>query len=93
MSVTASYSYDAGQRFMVSYDTPAIIAQKSQFIRQQGLGGGMWWESSSDKTGADSLVSTFVNSVGGVGALDQSANVLSFPASKYDNVRSGFANN
>ncbi|KAH7067092.1 endochitinase 1 precursor [Paraphoma chrysanthemicola] len=93
MSVTASYSYDAGQRFMVSYDTPDVIAKKSQFIREQGLGGGMWWESSSDKKGDQSLISTFVKSVGGVGALDQSPNVLSFPASKYDNLRAGMPNN
>lgn len=57
-SVTASYSYDAGQRFMISYDTPEIIAKKTQFIRDQGLGGGMFWESSSDKKGDDSLIST-----------------------------------
>jgi chitinase len=31
----------------------------------------------------------FVNNVGGISALDQSANVLSFPASKYDNMRAG----
>jgi chitinase len=35
----------------------------------------------------------FVNTVGGVGALDQSANLLSFPASKYDNLRAGMPNN
>lgn len=92
-SVTASYSYDAGQRFMVSYDTPEVVAKKTQFIREQGLGGGMWWESSADKDGAESLITTFVNNVGGIGALDQSPNVLSFPASKYQNMREGFPNN
>ncbi|KAF2844113.1 glycoside hydrolase family 18 protein [Plenodomus tracheiphilus IPT5] len=58
----------------------------------QGLGGVMWWESSSDKKGADSLISIFVNNVGGISALDQSANLLSFPQSKYENLRGGFPN-
>ncbi|KAJ4373802.1 Chitinase 4 [Neocucurbitaria cava] len=93
MSVTASYSYDAAQRFMVSYDTPEIVAKKASYITAQGLGGAMYWESSSDKTGADSLIATFVKSVGGVSALDQSANTLTYPQSKYQNMRDGFPNN
>jgi chitinase len=57
-SITASWCYDPIKRFMVSYDTPDVIAKKSQFIREQGLGGGMWWESSSDSKGDKSLIST-----------------------------------
>jgi chitinase len=58
LDLVASWSYDAVNSEMISYDTPAIIAKKAQLIHQQGLGGGMWWESSSDKKGADSLIST-----------------------------------
>jgi chitinase len=56
--LVASWSYDAVKGEMISYDTPAIVTKKAQLIRQQGLGGGMWWESSTDKKGADSLIST-----------------------------------
>jgi hypothetical protein len=56
--VLASWSYDAAQRTMVSFDTPEIVARKAALIQQMGLGGAMYWESSADKKGADSLVST-----------------------------------
>jgi chitinase len=58
MDLVASWSYDPAQRTMISYDTPEVIARKSQIITQMGLGGGMWWESSSDKKGDGSLIST-----------------------------------
>ena len=56
--ITASWSYDAGKREMVSYDTPGVIEKKAGFIKAQGLGGSMFWESSADKSGGESLIST-----------------------------------
>jgi chitinase len=58
LDLVASWSYDDTKYEMISYDTPAIITKKVQLIHQKGLGGGMWWESSADKKGADSLIST-----------------------------------
>lgn len=92
--VGASWCHDKAKT-MVSYDNVQVGEIKANFIRHNGLSGGMWWESSGDKGGksaakADgSLIGTFVDTVGGVGALDQSPNNLDFPESKFDNLRAG----
>lgn len=54
----AAYSYDPNKRMMVSYDTPSITKEKADYIKRKKLGGGMWWEASSDKTGSNSLIVT-----------------------------------
>lgn len=54
----ASYSFDPAQRMMVSYDTPEVAKKKAAYIMSNGLGGGMWWESSGDKSDAESLITT-----------------------------------
>lgn len=92
----ASWAYDPSSRTMVSYDTLEIGEMKAGFVKRQGLGGGMWWESSGDKGGqaadkADgSLLGAFVDCVGGLQALDDSPNALEYPESMYDNLREGF---
>ena len=52
----ATYSYDSNAKMMVSYDTPAMAGEKASWVKTMGLGGAMWWESSSDKTGPESLI-------------------------------------
>lgn len=52
----AAYSYDPNKRVMISYDTPSITKIKADYIKDKSLGGGMWWETSSDKKGSDSLI-------------------------------------
>ncbi|KAI9822110.1 MAG: Endochitinase B1 [Thelocarpon impressellum] len=89
----ATYSLDPAQRLLVSYDTPALAADKARYIVERGLGGGMWWESSGDKPAGDprSLISTVVKGFGGAQTgLEQSPNVLSYPQSRYENLRKGF---
>ena len=90
--VGASWSYDKEKRVMVSYDNKKVVQQKARFVREKGLGGGMWWESSADrKIGEGSLIETFVDGVGGRQILDQTQNCLDYPESKYENLRKGFA--
>jgi chitinase len=74
----ASWSYDAQKKVMVTFDTVGMVERKADFVREMGLGGGMWWESSGDRAvGEGSLVEAFVTRSGGVERL-------------YENVRKGF---
>lgn len=38
------WTYDPTKREHVSFDTPNSAAAKARYIRDQGLGGCMWWE-------------------------------------------------
>ncbi|KAL8941208.1 MAG: hypothetical protein Q9216_002385 [Gyalolechia sp. 2 TL-2023] len=84
--VGASWSYDEGARVMVSYDTLEMAKEKVDFVKERGLGGGMWWESSADKRDDGSLIGTVVK---GLKHMDRSSNSLEYPESKYDNLRDG----
>lgn len=84
---------------MISYDTPEIARQKSNYITSKGLGGAMWWETSSDHSptgpnGERSLIKTVVDTWGGPTSarLESSKNNLGFPGSKYDNLKAGMPN-
>lgn len=44
----------------------------------------MFWELSTDRTGADSLVSV---AAGALGSLDSTPNHISYPNSKWDNLK------
>ncbi|TPX14778.1 uncharacterized protein E0L32_005173 [Thyridium curvatum] len=88
----ASYCYDQGKRTLVSYDTVDMARKKAEFIKERGLGGGMWWESSADKEGSDSLIGNVVEVFGGSGALKGEENCIEYPQTKYDNLRGGFPN-
>lgn len=56
--IGASWTYDREARVMVSYDNLEMAKKKVDFIKRGGLGGAMWWESSADKAGDQSLIDT-----------------------------------
>lgn len=89
----ASYCYHQGLRKLVSYDTVPMARQKAEYIKERRLGGGMWWESSADKEGAESLIGNVVEVLGGCHGLRWDDNCISYPRTKYDNLRDGFPNN
>gem|GEM_PF-6817652 len=82
----ASYSWDAAKQELISYDTVEVGRQKAKWIEDMNLGGAMWWESSADKNGGESLIENVVEVLGG--CLQQTANNVEFPDSPYANVRS-----
>jgi chitinase len=87
----ASWSYDRQKKLMVTFDTVRVVERKADFVREWGLGGAMWWESSGDRpVGEGSLVEAFVRRSGGVERLEREKNELSFPDSKYENLRNAF---
>ncbi|KAF9524949.1 glycoside hydrolase superfamily [Crepidotus variabilis] len=83
-----SYSYDSAKKELVSYDTPNIVKLKTDYIKAKGLAGSMFWELSTDKVGSQSLIQASAN---GLGTLDQTQNHISFPNSKWDNIRNNMA--
>ncbi|TDZ61460.1 Endochitinase 42 [Colletotrichum trifolii] len=89
--VVASYSYDAAARELVSYDTPDAVRDKVRYALDNGLGGSMFWEASGDRTDGESLIAASYAALGGPGGVDRSENLLRYPDSQYDNIRSGMA--
>ncbi|KAH8645701.1 ThEn42 [Xylariales sp. PMI_506] len=84
----ATYSYDNTTEELISFDTPGMIKKKVEFLQSRGLAGSMFWEASGDRNDSESLV---LASYQTLGKLKSSVNLLSYPNSTYDNIRSGLA--
>lgn len=52
----ASYSHDNATKTLVTYDTLAVAQRKAHYIKQNNLGGAMWWELSGDRQDERSIV-------------------------------------
>lgn len=91
----ATYCYDAEKRVLVTYDTVEMARKKAGWIKKQGLGGAMWWESSADRSVEASIIWNVVDVLGGASGegMEQRENCLEYPESKYDNLRKGFPDN
>ena len=93
----ASYCHDGGKLggkgTMVSFDTPAVAQYKAEWVKSQGLGGVMWWESSGDKQGEESVITKVVDTMGGSSgaSVEQKQNTIDYPESKWENLRKGFS--
>ncbi|KFY02572.1 hypothetical protein O988_02071 [Pseudogymnoascus sp. VKM F-3808] len=87
----SSFSYNHKTREMISYDNFGVANQKACYIVSNGLGGAMWWESSGDRAGSGSLIRAVAAILGGYNrsTLAWSPNLLSYPDSKYANLRGG----
>jgi len=97
----ASWSYDRQKRELITYDNEEVGRIKGQYIKNERLGGSMFWELSGDKgsnrdgmeTGpgktpqpGNSLVRVVKDAMG---PLEKSQNCLSYTGSKFDNMRKG----
>ncbi|GJN81786.1 chitinase 1 [Purpureocillium lilacinum] len=80
------YTYDSSTQELISYDPPDMIKTKVTYLKGLGLGGSMFWEASSDKKGADSLIKASKSSLG---QIDSTQNCLTYPNSQYDNIKKG----
>lgn len=85
----ASYSYDESKRMFVTYDTVPMAKDKTWYIKNHHLGGAMWWETSGDKKGNESIIRNVVGSLGGLHALHRHENCLEYPYSEWENLRDG----
>lgn len=92
-AVGGSFSYDAKNKYLVSYDTPEIARLKALYVRAMQLGGIAWWDVSMDRNDDASLIHGTVSAFGGTGGLEKSLNNLHYPTSEYANLKAGFPDN
>ncbi|KIK63096.1 carbohydrate-binding module family 5 protein [Collybiopsis luxurians FD-317 M1] len=78
-----SYSYDSSKKELVTYDTPTIAKLKAQYIASKGMAGAIQDSSISSTSLIQNVLTEF-------SSLDQTRNHISFPDSKWDNLKTNF---
>ncbi|KAH5214995.1 hypothetical protein HBI62_181820 [Parastagonospora nodorum] len=88
----ATYSYDNSTAVLVSYDTVDMALAKVKYIKQNKLGGAMWWEVSGDRNDSGSIISNVVREMSGADGrgIESKPNWIYYPDSQFDNVKGGF---
>lgn len=70
----SAWCYDCNRQLFISFDNIDSMKVKAQYVCQNKLGGGMWWDSAGDvKDPNRSLIRTFVNELG-VDKLEKCSN-------------------
>ncbi|KJZ69895.1 Chitinase 1 [Hirsutella minnesotensis 3608] len=80
------YSYDSSTKELISFDTPEMVKNKVTYLKGLGLGGSMFWEASGDRNDGGSLIKASYQALRGI---ESSQNWLSYPDSRYDNIKQG----
>lgn len=84
--IGATWSYDPATKEFVSYDDAKSAAQKFDYVKSKGLAGVFTWTAGQDKASAAD------GSITGLAAqklepLQQAQNLLTFPASPWQNLQ------
>ncbi|KAF1843942.1 glycoside hydrolase family 18 protein [Cucurbitaria berberidis CBS 394.84] len=89
----ATFSYDNSTGMFISYDTLNMALRKVDYIKQNKLGGAMWWEVSGDRTDKGSIITNVVRGLGGSdgSGIESSSNWLAYPDSQYDNIKNAYS--
>lgn len=84
----SAYCYDRQKRYAVVYDNEETVRIKAEYVQENELGGGMWWEASTDApiNSSRSLVGSFGSTINH--QLNKKKNCLYYPQSIYPNVKS-----
>lgn len=80
----SSWSWQPAQKQFITFDTLQMAGWKADYIKEQGLGGAWFWESSGDFAVSDprSSIATVVQALGGEKTFTVRRNNLFYPKSK-----------
>lgn len=85
--IGAAYAYNPTG--IIVYDTPEIARLKADYVVQNNLGGGMWWDSKGDTWFDDtsrSLIYNFVEQLGGVYSLTNETSEFNYNGPVRDDI-------